>query len=465
MRIIKKVIFFLSICFLTVLNAQTKTFEIIPQFPKPREQFTISYNPIATNLKNATEILGLMYIYDNFKWIVKDFSLIKTRVGTWETREQLSDHAALVCCVFYSDSEIDNGGKQTYSLIIENSPGSYLGWAMLQAPVFQNDIPVKVDASSLVNDSVTLKRINTEIIHYPQSRLVTFYPLLRLSKILEPTTAREHIKSELRYVLKHSLDNLKQYDVQKTLKLLEETKDKMFIDSVQNVLVKTYPEGVLARDLALKKIFLEPNPVLKSKAYFSFVQKFPKSEFEEVYTEAEHLYNDQIYKAIINYSIKKDNDISILMNSLKELSFANLIHFSRDLISISFNSKKTSVEILKVYILTMMPEIQARENYVPKEYREKLSLNQWRKIALQNVAPEYFSFAKIFEKLQNYKESQRLLEKIKPEFGYKNASFNEMYYRMLIRNEKITEAKSFFEECVKENKVSAEMLGVAKKYF
>lgn len=465
MKTIQLLAFFLAVTLSVEVNAQTKTFEIIPEFPKPGEQFTISYNPIATNLKNAADISGVMYVYDDFKWIVKDFSLAKTRIGTWETREQLSNHAALISCVFYSGSEIDNGGKQSYALILEESPGAFLGWTMLHAVVFQNEVPVKADTSSFVNDSVALSWLKTELEHHPSSRLSVFYQLLTLNKIVNPPTAEKNIKSELRFVLTNKLDNPKQYNVQKTLRLLDGTKNKVFIDSVQNALLKKYPNGVWARDLALKKIFLEPNPVLKAKQYLNFVIRFPKPDFEDVNTDAENLYNDTIYKSIVYHSIAKNNDYSIAMNSLKELSFANLIDLSRHLVSVPFNKGQARSNTLNFYASTIIPEILTREYYVPKEYREKLSLGQWRKFALQNTAHEYFIYAKILEINQNFKESQRFLEKIKPEYGYKNASFNEMYYRMLIRNAKIAEAKSYFELSVEENNASPEMIGVAMKNF
>lgn len=464
MKKIQLLVFLVGFNLSAVLHAQIKTFEIIPQFPKAGEQFTISYNPTSTNLKDANDISGIMYVYDNFKWIIKDFSLIKTRVGTWETREQLSNQVVLISCIFYSGSEIDNGGKESYSCFLEESTGANVGWTMLHSAVFQNEIPVKVDVASFVKDSVAYQKIKSEIIQN-SSRLDAFYQLSTLTKIVEPTSFQERVKSELRFVLTHPLDHQKQYNVQKVLALLDGTKNRMFVDSVQKVLLKTYPKGVLARDLALKKIFLEANPILKSKQYFDFVSIFPKLDFENVYTETENLYNDPIYKSIIDYSIKKNNDFSIVLNSLKELSFINLIDFSRKLISIPFNDNKTSVDILNVYASFIISEIETRAFYVPKEYREKLSLNQWRKLALKNAAPEYFTYAKILEKLQKYKESKRLLEKIRLEYGYENASFNEIYYRMLIRNAKISEAKNYFEFSIKENKVTPVMLGLVKKNF
>lgn len=448
-----------------VLHAQSKTFEIIPQFPKPGEQFTISYIPTSTPLKDATNISGIMYIYDDFRWIIKDFSLSKTKVGTWETREQLSSQAALIACVFNSGSVIDYGEEEPYAMMIEDSPGVFLGWGMLLSAIFQKEIPIKVENKSFVQDSIVLSWVKKELNFHPESSNRTVYERLLLRKEMDSESFDNWAKKELRTILNTPLDKRMQYSIQKSLKLLDAGTQKTFIDSVQKVLVKTYPKGVLARDLVFKKIAAEPNMVLKSKLYFDFVSNFPKSDFKDVCTEAEHLYNDQIYKSIINYSIKKDNDISILMNSLKELSYSNLIDFSRNLISIPFTNKKTSVEILNVYASSLIPEIAARSLYVPKEYREKLSVSEWRKLALQNAAAEYFTYAKILEKLQNFKESQRLLEKIKSEFGFKNAAFNEMFYRILIRNGKKEEAKSFFELCANENNVTPKMSEIATKIF
>ncbi|MEL1241202.1 tetratricopeptide repeat protein [Flavobacterium flavipallidum] len=470
MKNIQFLVLLLGFTFSLVTNAQTKAFEIIPQIPEPGEQITISYNPELTNLKEATQISGIMYVYDDFKWVIKDISLTKTGIGTWETRVQLPEHAALINCVFNSNSQIDRGGKQSYSQRIEKSAGAFLAWGMGHSAVFQNEIPVKVDSTAFVKDSVALQWIQSEIEHHPVSYLSAFYQELTLNKKVQSSAATNRIKNELRFVLTNTLNHHQQYDVQKTLKLLEGTKDKIFIDSVQKTLIKKYPNGVLARDLALKKIFLQPNLDLKSKQYLAFVQQFPKKDFEDIYTEVENLYNDKIYKAVAYHSFTKYNDYSIIMNSLKEVSFANLIDFSRQLIIIPFEKNKATKDMaffqtLRMYALSIIPELEVRENRVPKEYREKLSLSQWRQLVLQDAAEAYFAYARILEKLNNYKESQRLLEKIKEEYGCKNTSFNEVYYRMLIRNGNLAQAKTYFELCAKENKLTLVMKEIASKTF
>lgn len=470
MRIFKLLTLLVVVNFSFVVNAQTKTFEIIPEFPKPGEQVTISYNSTNTNLKDATEITGLMYIYDDFRWIIKDITLNKTKAGNWETREQLTNHASLINCVFNSGSKIDNGGKLTYTWMLQDEPGGCLAWGILRNANFKDQVPVKVDEASFIQDSVALMWVKNELKYFPKSRTKVFYEGLLLSKKVNNLGFDDRCKKELRYVLTNKLNNREQYSVQKALQLLDVTTQKSFIDSVQNALLKSYPNGVLARDLELKKIFFQSNIDLKSKLFFDYVKKYPKANYEDVYTDIENLYADKIYKSIAYNAVLKNKDYSLVLNSLKEVSYTNLLDFSWHLISIPFDRdqagiEKASLETLKMYVDAIIPELEIRETVVPKEYKGMLSLNQWRGLSLEYAAKEYFTASKMYERFKDFKKSDRLLEKIKSVLAYKNSSFNEVYYRMLIRNGRIEEASTFFGICVKENNVTPEMLTVAKDYF
>ncbi len=470
MKNIKTLALFICVIFTVVVSAQSKNFKIIPALPLPGQEITISYDPSQTILKEATNITGILYIYDNFKWLIEDITLTKTKEGTWETKVKISDHPALITCVFNSGSDIDNGGDFPYSWMLRSSPGAFLSWGMLRSPIFQQSVPVKVAESSFIEDNVAFMWIKYELQYHPKSRDDIFYEGLKLSKIVKPVGIDDRIKNELRYILTTSLNNKRQYAIQKTLALLNVTEQKEFIDSVQNVLLKSYPNGVLARDLALKKISNEADIDAKSKEYTAFEKQFPKENFNDVFTDAESLYLDKIYRSIVYNAIIKNKDYSIVLNNIKNISFNNLLDFSWHFFSIPFDRnydeiEKTSLDDLKIYADAFISEFERREAYVPKEYEEKLSLKQWQDLAVKSASREFFTYAKLLEHFKYFDQTDKYLEKVKPFFAYKNASFNEMFFRMLNRNRNYTEAKIFFEKCVEENNVTAEMLATAKSNF
>lgn len=449
---------------------QVKTFDVAPEQPNPGEEITITYDPSQTVLKNAKEVSARLYTYDNFKWQIKDINLKANADKKWQTKVKLSDHASLITFIFTSDTLVDKGGLTTYSWMLPKSPGAYIGWGMLRNKVFADDVPNIVDESAFKNDSVAVMWVNYELQYHPESRKKIFYPALKVAQIVRGGDFSPRIKKEIRFILTNELDNQDQYNVTRTLNLLEPTANKVFIDSVQQAILKKYPKGVLARDIEIKKMFMEKDFDKKVKEYNEFEKNFPKEKFLDVVTETESLYSDKLFKAIAYNYIVKNKDYDFAINSVKKVSFYNVLDYSWHLISIPFNRnedgvEKTSLETLKKYADIIIPEMESRETYVPKEFVQKLSPKEWQAQALNYAAREYFTYAKLQEYFKNYDLERRYLDKVKPFYGYKDASYNEVYTRMLIREGKTLDAKELLAISIRENKSTPEMLASLKAIY
>lgn len=470
MKILKLLTLFITANAAIYAQDQPKKFEVSPEQPNPGEEITITYDPSATVLKNAKQVSGRLYTYDNFRWIIKDISLKATSDKKWQTKVKLSDHASLITCIFTSDTLIDKGGDITYSWMLPKSPGAYIGWGMLRNKVFENDVPNIVEESAFKNDSVAVMWVNYELQYHPESRKKIFYNALKVAQIVRGGDFSPRIKKEVRFVLTNELDNQDQYNVTRTIGLLEPAANKVFIDSVQQVLLKKYPKGVLARDIEIRKIFMELDFDKKVKQYAEFEKNFPAVNFLDITTETETLFSDKLFKAIAYNYIVKNKDYNFALNSVKKVSFNNVLDYSWHLVSIPFNRhedgiEKTDLEILKKYADIIIPEMESREAFVPKEYAQKLSPKEWQALTVDYAAREYFTYAKLHEIFKNYDLERRYLDKIKSFYGYKDASYNEVYTRMLIREGKTLDAKELLAISIRENKVTPEMLASLKSIY
>ena len=473
MKKLKLILFFLSIT--TGLLAQEvapmQKIVLSPEHPNPGDEITITYNAANGPLANAMYVNGVVYTYDNFKWITNDVSLKAAGDKKWEVKMKLSDHASFINCVFKSDTIVDRGEKMPNAYMFAQVPGAYTGWGILRSRAFQNEVPNVVHDSAYIADQVGLMWINYELQYHPESRKKIFYYGLKLKQLSTGKDQSVAIKKELCGLLsENNLDNTTQYDIQKTLSLLENPADKVFTDSVQTVLVTKYPLGVLSRDRHIHEIFKEADFSKKVKLYADFSKNFPQNKFEDVYTDLESLYYDKMIKSIVYGYIVNNKDYNYALNSVKSVSFTNLLDYHWHLVSIPFDrdhegTEKASIETLKKYADIFMGEMENRLTYVPKMYAGKLSLKEWQEQAFQMMAREYFTYAKLAEATKNYDVEEKYMTKIKPLYGYNNAVYNEVYTRMLLRKGQTADAKNYLALSVKENQVTPQMLASLKEIY
>ncbi|KAF2516690.1 TlpA disulfide reductase family protein [Flavobacterium foetidum] len=470
MKILKLAALFLSVNAASYAQGEAKRFAVSPEAPKSGEEITITYDPAGTILKDAKEVSGRMYTHGSFKWKVSDVTLKQTADKKWQTKIKLADDAALINFVFVSDTLLDRGGKETYSWMIPPTKSSYSGWGLMRNESFADQHPNVLDPVSSINDTISLMWINYEMQYHPESRKDIFYEGLRLMKSAKPGDPTKRIKSELRFILADNLDNEHQYKMQKALDLLEQPANKAFTDSVQQVLLTKYPNGVLARDLEIKKIFNEADFNKKVALYNAFEKNFPQSKFEDVLTDTESLFYDKMVKGIMYNYIVKNKDYSFTLNSVKNVSYFMLVDYAWHLISIPFDrdqegSEKASLETLKKYADIIIPELESREAFLPKQYVGKLSPKEWQAQALQNAAREYFTYAKLLEVLKQYDLSKKYLEKIKPIMKFDDASYNEVYSRMLLREGRVAEANAYLITAAKSNKITPTSITALKDLY
>ena len=473
MKKLKLVLFFLSIttCLLAQDAAPMLKIVLSPEHPNPGDEITITYNAANGPLANAMYVNGVVYTYDNFKWITNDITLKAAGDKKWEAKMKLSDHASFINCVFKSDTIVDRGERMPHAYMFAQVPGAYTGWGILRSRAFQNEVPNVVSDSAYIADQVGLMWINYELQHHPESRKKVFYYGLKLKQLSTGIDQSVAIRKELRGLLaEKNLDNTTQHDIQKTLYLLDNSTNKVFTDSVQKVLVTKYPFGVLARDKEIQEIFKEPDFSKKVKLYAEFNKNFPQNKFEDVYTDVESLYYDKMIKSIVYGYIVNNKDYNYALNSVKSVSFTNLLDYHWHLVSIPFDrdhegTEKASIETLKKYADVFMGEMENRLTYVPKMFAGKLSLKEWQGQALQMMAREYFTYAKLAETTKNYDTEEKYLAKIKALYGYNDAVYNEVYTRMLLRKGQTADAKNYMALAVKQNQVTPQMLASLKEIY
>ncbi|MEH6656317.1 TlpA disulfide reductase family protein [Leeuwenhoekiella marinoflava] len=449
----------------SLAQEDSKAFTVTPNRPKGGDQIKITYNSTETPLKNQDSLTGIFYTYADYKWIIEDVSLTKIADNKWETKVQLNPKAALINFTFNSKDDTDLGGLPTYSWIINEAPGSYSGWGLMRNPSFNQEFPQKLDSISFIEDKVSLMWINNEIRNNPSSRAHVFFEGLSLKMKTTEADQTSRIKEELRYILDLPLDVVQQYDVQRSLGLLDQTNNKSFIDSVETVLLFKYPKGVLARDKEIKKLYMTSDANERIDGFKAFQQKFPQEKFSKVNTVIGDLYYDKLYKAVAYTYIVSKKDYGFVFDNLKTAPFSVVIDYGWHLVSIPNNNESMSLDSLNLFAGRIIPEMERREQNVPNKFVHMYSPKQWKERALKQSYREYLTYAKILEKVGGYQKEAHYLEKVKPFLAYNDTDFNELYALQLKREGNHQQAVDFILECLKLNNTSAAMLSILKEDF
>lgn len=446
-----------------IKKTEGKRFSITPENLIPGADFTIFYNSKGTVLENASDINGILYIYKNYHWELRDFKLQKNKENVWESTQNLPENTALISCTFKSDTIVDKGGKMPYSYIVQNAPGAYAEWGIMRNANFSGEVPPVADKSAQIADSITLFWINNELKYHPESRRTFFYEGLSLMKKVRSGDQTKRIKDGISYILNfNDLSLMEQDKLQKTLSLL--VNDKEYVDSVKSVTLNKYPKGILARDNTISRLFKMASDK-RDQGYFEFVKEFPYKKFKNIYTNVENLYYDKAYRGIVYNKIVFNNDYEFLINDIAHAPYFTLIDFSRHIVEYPLLRGDVSVDKLKTYSSVIVQEIEKRDKQVPKRFMYSYSPNEWKNKSLAYAANAYLTHAQILEQSGNISGAMAYAEKIKSVLEIKNTDFNTLYVSLLVKENQKKKAVDFIKICFQQNNVSPEMLAVLKEDY
>lgn len=448
----------------SALLGQNKIFEVSPELIYPGDTITITYRAAEGVLNGASEVSGRLYMNRGYQWEAHDLDLESQEGQIWQSQFVLPTDAALITCIFQSDTLVDRGGIPTYSWMVTDAPGSYVAWAMLRSPLFQNEVPNIVADSAMIGDDVMLMWVNNELMYWPESNdKIFYYGLYTMTKVREGDLSPK-IKAAIRHFLATDQNHIGQYDLQRSLGLLNKTEHEVFIDSVEQSLLKKYPKGVLARDQAILAMFREADLKKKAKMFKKFEKNFPTADYD-VITDMESLYLEKVFKAIAYTELIENHNYDYIFDRVETCAYNNLLDFSWHLLSIPFNRQTMSFDSLKWIGDQLIPELEKRESKVPKMYKGKVTPKEWKEMAIGYSARDYLIYAFVLDELGYYEDEKRFVEKLAPIMMYKVSDYNGLYSKMLLREDKKKEALEFIKACVNVNNATPAMLDELKKNF
>lgn len=372
---------------------------------------------------------------------------------------------ALVVCKFYAGDKKDTGGRVTYATMTfnkngQNLPSAYVAWGMLRNKTLES-LPGYCEEEAYIDDEVMRYWLNQQLLKDPEARKYVFYYAAKFLNEIAPGEKHEQMLGDIDYVM-----NLPQVDEETLLKALEVARnivrDTAKATGVEKKILTDYPNGILARDKEIWKLFREPDLDGKEAKLDAFLQRFPTEKFRDVETETTRLYYGKIFQSVVYNRIMKKDDYSGVKKYLKDVPFSMLPTFYWHIVQVPLNTGQAKVEKVLPHGKVIFEEFTTRDRWGNDRV---YSPAEWAKRLRTDYSNTFLGHAIALAAAGESAEALSIMEEIKGAYNFKSAEFNDLYVRLLEKNGYSSLVIPTIISSVRENAVSPEMLDRLRKDY
>lgn len=452
-------------------QAANKAFTLTPEKVISGEPLLIEYNSDSTILKGEKDIKAIIYYWQDYSWHAHDLTL-QQKGSIWSATVNIPQNAGLLTCKFKAGKKIDKGARESgYAWFIlkpgnKPAPSSYIGWGLLRGVSTQDySIPGYItDSTNYIGNDVVRFWYNQEMMYCPTEYKKVYYYASKTLAIMQPDKVNPGIVKTVKDVIKaDSLGDLSEGDLMKCIEVVRNyMKDDSLANKLERRALAKYPDGTLARDKELYRLFRVADNNQKETELAAFLKRFPTSTFENVHTEETWLYYGKIFQSVIYNQIIKHNNYALLTQYIHDSPYEMLATYFWHIVQIPYKNKLMTADKLRAHADLIMNEIFNRPQridqmvYSPSEWTEKNYVD--RKDAL-------LAYAKILDETGSSDKAMKWAQIIEPYFENKSSEFADFYISLLTKFGQSDKIVPLVKACVHENAASPQMLDILKKDY
>lgn len=456
---------------LAVMAQEAKSaIRYIPEPVTAGQRQTVIYNSENTPLDGENQINGVVYFLRNYVWYGRDLDLKKTDTAWIATFDVPSD-AALTACKFYAGSKNDTGGINTYVQFTRNTegrnlPGAYACWGLLRAKSSrQYSIPgYYADTLIQINDDVLKFWYNQELMKNPDQRKNVWYYAAQTLDHINHNPQNPLIRADVNYIL--GLDSIGAASEEDLVKCISVSRRFLRNDSLAKAIerraIEKYPDGIMAREGELFRLFRISDPDIKEKEFEQFLKRFLPEKFVNIKTENSGLYYGKMFQSVIYNRIVKHNDYLLLERYISSVPYEILPTFFRHIIEIPYRDRQMTAQQLLPHATLIMKEIFTRPRQIDQMVYSPM---EWETKILGNNKSVLLAWSKILDETGSTGEAFATMQKIEPFFAAKSSDFSDFYIALLEKTGNHNRIIPVIEAGVRENAASPGMLAILKKNY
>lgn len=466
---------FIAVCFMALLSCAKQTQDRPLVFQPERimagRTVSISYDNSKTNLAGKDDISAVFYYCSNYAWQAVDVDLNNIG-GLWQADVQVPDSAALVAFKFVSgqDEDISNGMAQYVQLTVDqdtiNPPSSYMSWCLLRAPQFEDfSIPGYIsDSAQIDTKQVFFFWINQELKIYPEQRKNIGYLAARAMKINGKAVGNDIIKEDVNLILSlDSANEATEMDLYHAIEMAQTYEPEgKWAEEIKALSLQKYPNGIVARDNEIRRIFYINDVAEKTEAMAAYVKRFPYAQWKNIDTYNSDMFLGKNFQSVIYTPIIKENDYSLVEEYLHEVPYLNLITSFWHMIQIPYRKNMLTADVVLPKAKLLMDEIFARtRTQKDMVYTEK----EWYLGKIKNNKDALLDYAMILNETGNTDEAFAWMQKIEPYYDGSSSTFSDFYITLLDAKNQSKKVEEIILKGVAANTVSPEMLERFKSIY
>lgn len=438
-----------------------------PVILHPGDSATVFYNPSGTPLEGLAPVKGLMWTYAGNEWQAQDLPMTMTDSG-WTAKYQVPPGAAITVLNFEANGIMDKSKRFPYATMYTQQdkrmmPMAYAMWAFLRTPAFQQKMPPAVDTVSFIAEDVTMMWIKNEILYHPESRRPIYPYAIYVVKDVRGEKADSIIIRENKFML-----GLKDITEKELIEVSQSYRnllgDKQHADSVNQLILDRFPDGITARDILIKKMFLAKQDE-RPELWKEFTRRFPLETPGGTNTEADNIYYEKVYRGIVYESVTRTRNLSILDSMMSTAPFVSLTEFHRLLIMNALDHDQIGFDEAFKYSGKLVKYIERDTIKREGENSQFYTPAQWKERILSFSVPAFKGHAVLLHKAGKDKEALEWLRKIKDQPAANTANFMDIYARVLIKNKLFPDAINIAEVAARANKATPALIDILKDEY
>jgi thiol-disulfide isomerase/thioredoxin len=434
-------------------------------------EMRLEYNAELSPLKGEKVIEGVIYFWEDYHWVALDMDL--TQDGNiWRTTIQVPSNATFTTMKFISGEKKDNGGENLdYSSMIfgkdgHEMPSCYIAWSLLRGKNSSNySIPNFLDSTSRrIDDEVLQYWYRNELRYRPQEQKNVLWYIYETWNRQSPGLYHDKMEASIPYLFE--LNEKEPVSEEIWLKALNMTQTILRNDSLSNVLTtqikKQYPDGILARDEEMWRIYRIQDMTEKTKEFEAFLKRFPSEKFMDVNTETTTLWLGKLFRGVIYTEVIKNNNYQPLLDYLSIAPYDELTTFYWHLVQIPYQNGQVKPEFIMPYAKAIYnekmnrPQNKEAQCYSPKEWKRNI-YKKWKEALLVH--------AHLKNDCGDREGAIALMDTLNASFEYKSAEFNSFYVDLLAQCGRADEVIPYIKKALKENAATPSMLDIMKAEY
>lgn len=450
---------------LSVYAQEENRLKFNPEHLVAGQNVELLYTPLPS-MTGYSQIPGVVYSYEHFRWIGHDI-MLQTDGKVWKATYKIPEEAGLLAFKFKAGDIVDHGMSLDYpfaALVADNTgrykEGAYAGWGFLRSEKYDRYIPDYMDFSKgEVSDTIVYHWLDQEVRNCRASNVPMaslYIEAMRNAKI-------DNVENEAKRVVKYLLNEGSEDALLGAMRITQ-TSNPQQSDSILKAILVKYPKGKWALKCRYDLVGKVNGNNQRKDAFLQLLKDFPQNdEFDSMLETYGHSY-DGIYQSII-YTDYINNQKENILSYVHKMSLGGVLNIFYRLVQIPHNRKDIADKELYPFAKDLVDYLEQLKKTKPYRYAY-LSDSEWEKTAesmIGNVV--HLPYAEILNSIGETEKSLEYARRAQTLFNYQSASLNELMANLFKKTGNNKELQNLLEKSVFSNQVSESQMTMLKELY